>query len=32
MPINPADSVTQVKPQRRGMKIMQEDDITRFLD
>ena len=32
MPINPADSVTQVKPQRREMKTMQEDDITRFLD
>jgi integrase len=32
MQINPADSVTQVKPQRREMKTMQEDDITRFLD
>jgi integrase len=30
--VNACDNVTQVKPQRREMKIMQPDDITKFLD
>ena len=32
LPNNACDNVTQTRPQRREMKTMQADDVTRFLD
>ena len=32
MTVNPCDSVTQPRPQQKQMKVMQQEDIGRFLE